>query len=58
MKVRVMNNDLFAGMVEPMGGNAAPMAFVEVYQSIKTGVVDGEENNPPSYETTSHFEVT
>jgi TRAP-type C4-dicarboxylate transport system substrate-binding protein len=33
------------------------MAFGEVYQSIKTGVVDGAENNPPSYESTSHFEV-
>lgn len=57
MKVRVMNNDLFVGMVESMGGNATPMAFAEVYQSIKTGVVDGAENNPPSYESTSHFEV-
>ncbi|MGB7431479.1 MAG: TRAP transporter substrate-binding protein [Ahrensia sp.] len=57
MKVRVMNNDLFVGMIESMGGNATPMAFAEVYQSIKTGVVDGAENNPPSYESTNHFEV-
>jgi tripartite ATP-independent transporter DctP family solute receptor len=57
MKVRVMNNDLFVGMVESMSGNATPMAFGEVYQSIKTGVVDGAENNPPSYESTNHFEV-
>ncbi|PLW77054.1 TRAP transporter substrate-binding protein [Cohaesibacter celericrescens] len=57
MKVRVMNNDLFVGMVDSMGGNATPMAFAEVYQSIKTGVVDGAENNPPSYESTNHFEV-
>ena len=55
LKVRVMNNDLFVGMIEAMGGNATPMAFAEVYQSIKTGVVDGAENNPPSYESTSHF---
>jgi len=52
-----MNNDLFVGMVESMGGNATPMAFAEVYQSLKTGVVDGAENNPPSYESTNHFEV-
>jgi tripartite ATP-independent transporter DctP family solute receptor len=57
MKIRVMNNDLFVGMVNSMGGNATPMAFAEVYQSIKTNVVDGAENNPPSYESTSHFEV-
>lgn len=57
MKVRVMNNDLFVGMIEAMGGNATPMAFAEVYQSLSTGVVDGAENNPPSYESTNHFEV-
>ncbi|MGC1259836.1 TRAP transporter substrate-binding protein [Jannaschia helgolandensis] len=57
MKVRVMNNDLFVGMVESMGGNATPMAFGEVYQSLRTGVVDGAENNPPSYESTNHYEV-
>ncbi len=57
MKVRVMNNDLFVGMIESLGGNATPMAFSEVFQSIKTGVVDGAENNWPSFESTSHFEV-
>ncbi|SLN52016.1 2,3-diketo-L-gulonate-binding periplasmic protein YiaO precursor [Pseudoruegeria aquimaris] len=57
LKVRVMSNDLFVKMVEAMDGNATPMAFAEVYQSIKTGVVDGAENNPPSYESTNHYEV-
>ena len=57
MKVRVMNNDLYSGMISEMGGNPSPMAFAEVYQSLKTGVVDGAENNWPSYESTGHFEV-
>lgn len=57
LKVRVMNNELFVGMVEALGGNATPMAFSEVFQSIKTGVVDGAENNWPSYESTNHYEV-
>ena len=57
MKVRVMNNDLFVDMISAMGGNATPMAFAEVYSSIKTGVVDGAENNWPSYDTTGHYEV-
>jgi tripartite ATP-independent transporter DctP family solute receptor len=57
LKIRVMNNDLFVDMVASMDGNATPMAFAEVYQSIQTGVVDGAENNPPSYESTNHFEV-
>ena len=45
MKVRVMNNDLFTGMIAELGGNPSPMAFAEVYQALKTGVVDGAENN-------------
>ena len=57
MKIRVMNNDLFVDMVNNLGGNGTPMAFAEVYQSIKNNTVDGAENNPPSYESTSHFEV-
>lgn len=57
MKVRVMNNDLYSGMIAALDGNPSPMAFSEVYQSLKTGVVDGAENNWPSYESTGHFEV-
>ncbi len=57
MKVRVMNNDLYSGMIAELGGNPSPMAFAEVYQALKTGVVDGAENNWPSYEATGHFEV-
>lgn len=57
LKVRVMNNDLYSGMIKALGGNPSPMAFAEVYQSLKTGVVDGAENNWPSYESTGHFEV-
>ena len=57
MKVRVMNNDLYSGMISQLGGNPSPMAFAEVYQALKTGVVDGAENNWPSYESTGHYEV-
>ncbi|MCI4664012.1 MAG: TRAP transporter substrate-binding protein [Neomegalonema sp.] len=57
MKIRVMNNDIFVKMIAALGGNATPMAFSEVYQSLSTGVIDGAENNYPSYESTGHFEV-
>ncbi|RMF38823.1 MAG: TRAP transporter substrate-binding protein [Alphaproteobacteria bacterium] len=57
LKVRVMNNDLYSGMIQQLGGNPSPMAFAEVYQALKTHVVDGAENNWPSYESTGHFEV-
>ncbi len=57
MKFRVMNNDLYVQMVDVLGGNATPMAYGEVYQSLQTGVIDGAENNYPSYESSNHYEV-
>ena len=57
MKVRVMNNQLYVDMVKDMGGNATPMAYGEVFQSLKTGVIDGAENNFPSFESSNHYEV-
>lgn len=57
LKVRVMNNDLYVDMIAAMGGNATPMPYGEVYQSLKTGVVDGAENNYPSYDSSNHYEV-
>lgn len=57
LKIRVMNNDLYVDMIEAMGGNATPMAYGEVYQSLKTGVLDGAENNYPSFQSSNHFEA-
>ena len=57
MKIRVQQSDMFVGMVNGLGANATPMSFGEVYSGLQTGVIDGAENNWPSYESTKHFEV-
>ncbi|KAA0010630.1 TRAP transporter substrate-binding protein [Billgrantia pellis] len=57
LKIRVMNNDLYVEMIEALGGNATPMAYGEVYQALKTGVLDGAENNYPSFESSNHYEA-
>ncbi len=57
MKLRVMQSDIFVDMVNALGGNATPMPYGEVYSSIQTGVIDGAENNWPSFESSGHFEV-
>ena len=57
MKLRVMQSDIFVDMVGALGGTATPMPYGEVYSAIQTGVVDGAENNFPSYDTAGHFEV-
>jgi len=56
LKIRVQNSDLYVAMIEALGANATPMSFGEVYQALIQGVIDGAENNWPSYQTTRHFE--
>lgn len=56
-KIRVQQSDLWIAMMKAFGANATPMPFGEVYSSLETGVVDGAENNWPSYESSRHFEV-
>ncbi len=57
MKFRVMQSDIFVDMVNALGANAVPLPYGEVYSSIETGVIDGAENNFPSYESAKHSEV-
>ncbi|MDP3526263.1 MAG: TRAP transporter substrate-binding protein [Hoeflea sp.] len=57
MKVRVMQSDIFVDMMTALGANATPMPYGEVYSAIQTGVIDGAENNYPSYDTAGHAEV-
>lgn len=57
LKIRVQNSDLFVSMVEALGADATPMAYGEVYQGLLQGVVDGAENNWPSYQSSRHFEA-
>jgi TRAP-type C4-dicarboxylate transport system substrate-binding protein len=56
MKIRVQQSDMFVALVSALGANATPMPFGEVYSALQTGVIDGAENNWPSYESTRHFE--
>ncbi len=57
LKIRVQNSDLFVAMVSALGADATPMPFGDVYQGLVQGVIDGAENNWPSYEATRHFET-
>lgn len=57
LKIRVQESELMMGLVSAFGANPTPMAFGEVYSGLQTGVIDGAENNWPSYFSTSHYEV-
>ena len=57
MKIRVQESELMLGLVRSFGAIPTPMPYGEVYSGLQTGVVDGAENNPPSYYSASHYEV-
>jgi len=57
LKIRVQESELMMGLVSAFGAVPTPMACGEVYSALQTGVVDGAENNWPSYFSTSHYEV-
>jgi tripartite ATP-independent transporter DctP family solute receptor len=57
LKIRVQESAMMMDMVKALGANPTPMAYGEVYSALQTGVIDGAENNWPSYESTSHYEV-
>jgi TRAP-type C4-dicarboxylate transport system substrate-binding protein len=57
MKIRVPNSDIYVAMIQALGANPTPIPYGEVYQSLVQGVVDGAENNYPSYENSRHFEA-
>lgn len=57
LKIRVPNSDLYVSMIRALGADATPMSIAEVYQALVQGVIDGAENNWPSYESGRHFEA-
>jgi tripartite ATP-independent transporter DctP family solute receptor len=57
LKVRVMGNPMFVDMMNALGGNGVAMGYDQVFTALQTGVVDGAENNPPSFVFDNHFQV-
>lgn len=57
MKIRVMKSITAMEMVKAQGGSPTPISWGELYTALQSGVVDGAENNPPSFYTSHHYEV-
>jgi TRAP-type C4-dicarboxylate transport system substrate-binding protein len=57
MKIRVMNSNTSMQMVEALGASSTAISWGELYTSLQQGVVDGAENNPPSFYRSGHYEV-
>ncbi len=57
MKIRVMKSITAVKMIQSLGGSATPIPWGELYTALQQGVVDGAENNPPSFYFSRHYEV-
>jgi len=57
LKIRVMESVTAIDMVRSLGGSPTPISWGELYTSLQQGVVDGAENNPPSFYLSRHYEV-
>lgn len=55
LKIRMMGNPVFVETMNALGGNGVAMGFDQLINAMQTGVVDGAENNEPSYESGQHY---
>lgn len=57
LKIRVQETKLMMDLVSALGASPVAMAYGDVYSALQTGVIDGAENNWPSYDSSHHYEV-
>ncbi len=57
LKIRVQKSQTSVRMIEALGGAATPIAWGELYTALQQGIVDGAENNPPSFYLSRHYET-
>ena len=57
LKIRVIGNPMFVDMANALGANGVAMGYDQVFNALQTGVIDGAENNPPSFVFDNHYQV-
>jgi tripartite ATP-independent transporter DctP family solute receptor len=57
LKIRTQESPTSVRLVNSLGGSATPISWGELYTALQQGVVDGAENNPPSFYSSRHYEV-
>ena len=56
MKIRVQKSEMAMQMIEALGGSPTPIDWGELYTALQQGMIDGAENNPPSFCLSRHYE--
>ena len=57
LKIRVQESVSAFDMVNQLGASPTPISWGELYTALQQGVVDGAENNPPSFYLSGHYQV-
>jgi tripartite ATP-independent transporter DctP family solute receptor len=57
LKIRVQQSKINMDLISALGASATPMPYGEVFSGLQTGVIDGAENNAPSYLTANHYQA-
>ncbi|MEX0779418.1 MAG: TRAP transporter substrate-binding protein [Balneolales bacterium] len=57
LSIRVQESATAIRMVNTLGGSATPISWGELYTALQQGVVQGAENNAPSFYLSRHYEV-
>jgi tripartite ATP-independent transporter DctP family solute receptor len=57
LKIRVMKSQTSMRMVEALGGSPTPISSGEIYTALQQGVIDGAENNPPTFYLSNHYKI-
>ena len=57
LKIRVMESPTAINLVKILGGSPTPVSWGELYTSLQQGVVEGAENNLPSFYSSKHYEI-
>lgn len=58
MKIRVQGSPVALATLKAMGANSVSMGVSEVFSGMQTGVIDGAENNPPTFVAHNYMPVS
>ncbi|MEH7235731.1 TRAP transporter substrate-binding protein [Bacillus sp. JJ1562] len=56
LKIRVQQSEMNIKLLDALGASATPMPYGEVFSALQTGIIDGAENNLPSFDSSNHFQ--